>query len=896
MIGFPRQTAASASPGHVAWRTNVYFWSMFRSLKKSLLFLLFIASAPAAFSQAATVPGDVLVMLRPGASARQLANDLRMVQGIPTELRVVREVSAPMRAWLFHFNPGSVAQDAMLQAFRDHRAVQMAQNNHVIAERAVPNDPQYGQQWQHQNIQSALAWDITTGGVTAAGDTIVVAIIENADLPHPDLAANAWINHGEIPGNGVDDDGNGYVDDVRGWNPAGNDDNVYGGSHGTEVAGMIGAVGNNGSQVTGANWQVKMMPVTYASSQEADVITSYTYPLVMRRLYNATNGAKGAFVVATNASWGVNGGQPADAPLWCAIYDTLGTAGVLNCGATSNSNVNVDVVGDLPTACPSDFMISVTATNNSDMRTFSGYGATTIDVGAPGASVFTTTNNGTGTATGTSFASPLTAGVIALMYSVPCASLAALAHNDPMEAALRVRQALFAGVDQVGNLPGNTVTGGRINAFNSVQLLMDSCQACPQPYNLAASSDAIGSATLGWNALPGTFTVRYRAQGASAWTESSGITGMELQLANIDACTAYEFQISADCDTATSAFSPSFFWTSEGCCTAPLSISATAIDTVNASITWTSVLASESYSLRWREVGETDWTYLQEELTGNAVELTGLVPCSDIEVQMGSLCELTDSEWSASIVLHIPGCGQCIEGQFCVSKGTNASLEWIARVKLAGIDRTSTGDGGYANVDVTSQATELSIGATYPILLAPGYAAAAFAEYFTVWMDLDRDGQFTPGEKVFDAGSSVTTALNDSLAVPANATPGPVRMRVVMKYNSAPATGCTTFDYGETEDYCVTLINGSTSITEAPQLLHVQLHPQPADQELSISLGHTGALQLVITDVTGRTLIQKSMQGGFITVGTGQLVSGVYLYRLLDHGTVMARGSFVVAH
>ena len=224
-----------------------------------------------------------------------------------------------MRAWLFHFDTAAVDQAVMLRTFQGHPAVQLAQNNHIVMERNTPDDPQFGQQWQHQNIQSELAWDITTGGVTAAGDTIVVAIIEKADLGHPDLAANAWINRGEIPGNGIDDDGNGYVDDVRGWDPVAGNDAVYSGGHGTEVAGMIGAVGNNDSLVVGANWHVKMMPVNYQDAQEANVITAYTYPLIMRRLYNSTNGAKGAFIVATNASWGVDGGQPADAPLWRAV-------------------------------------------------------------------------------------------------------------------------------------------------------------------------------------------------------------------------------------------------------------------------------------------------------------------------------------------------------------------------------------------------------------------------------------------------------------------------------------------------------------------------------------------------------------------------------------------------
>ena len=122
--------------------------------------------------------------------------------------------------------------------------------------------------------------------------------------------------------------------------------------------------------------------------------------------------------------------------------------------------------------------------------------------------VTTTIGGGFGSASGTSFASPLTAGVLALMYSIPCPSFAALAHNSPEEAARQARLALLEGVDQVGNLPGNTVTGGRINAYNSVQLLMDSCSECPVPYNLSLNADAIGSAVFSWNALPGSYTAR----------------------------------------------------------------------------------------------------------------------------------------------------------------------------------------------------------------------------------------------------------------------------------------------------------------------------------------------------------------------------------------------------
>lgn len=849
-----------------------------------------------AHAQAPIVAGDALVMLRPHVSAHQVAEDLARVHGAPTKLHVEEEVSAPLRAWLFKFDTAALGQTAMLRALRAHPGVQLAQNNHLIAERNTPNDPQFASQWWHQNIQSELAWDITTGGVTATGDTIVVAIIEQASLTHPDLAANAWINHGEIANNGVDDDANGYVDDVRGWNPSAQNDAVYNGSHGTQVAGMIGAVGNNADMVVGANWHVKMMPVHYQNTLESNVLASYTYPLVMRRLYNSTGGLQGAFVVATNASWGVDGGQPEDAPLWCAMYDTLGTAGVLNCGSTTNNNVNVDVVGDLPTACPSDYMISVTATNSNDMRTFSGWGATTVDVGAPGENVLTTTINGsTGTTSGTSFAGPLTAGVIALMYSVPCPSLATLAHTDPTEAALRVRQALFDGVDQVGNLPGNTVTGGRINSFNSVQQLMDSCDACPAPYNLTATSDAIGSATLSWSALPGTYTLRYRQQGAGSWTTLNGLTSLSQAISGLATCQVYEFQMAADCGEGTGDFGMTYQWTSEGCCTAPITITATAADTTSGTVAWSTVLASTNYDLRYRVSGTTAWTEING-LNGNSTTLAGLTACTDYEVQMRSSCGGTVAEWSAIAPLHIPGCGQCVEGVFCPSEGDDTSYEWIALVHVNGINRSSGNDGGYAGISVTGQTTELTIGASYPVEFAPGYAFFNYQESFTLWFDLDHDGQFTTSERLFQNFTSETTPLQGTITIPATATPGKVRMRVLMKDSSHPASGCLEYSYGETEDYCVTLVDQWIGLGELPAQLPVRLFPQPADAELHLAVEAAGTVQLAVADMTGRIVLERAVYGGNAVLGTAQLGAGMYQYRLVQHGALVARGNFMVVH
>ena len=159
--------------------------------------------------------------------------------------------------------------------------------------------------------------------------------------------------------------------------------------------------------------------------------------------------------------------NPANYPIWCGFYDTLGEAGILNCGATANQQYNIDTQGDMPTGCSSPYMVSVTATNNQDVRTFSGYGATTIDLAAPGDNVYLPSGStGYNNTSGTSFASPCVAGAIALLYSAPCPDLMGQALVDPQGTADVILGHLYEGVDVVSNLVGETVTGGRLNTFN----------------------------------------------------------------------------------------------------------------------------------------------------------------------------------------------------------------------------------------------------------------------------------------------------------------------------------------------------------------------------------------------------------------------------------------------
>ncbi len=460
-----------------------------------------MTASSAGFTQA-HLPGEFIVMFHTEQDGAKWAEQ----HGLEHV-----DVLSP-RAHIHLFKAASVstpAQDwAVLRTLREDERIEAVQFNHTVQNReTLPNDPQLGQQWHHvengdHDIDSDLAWDITTGGAAADGSRIVVAVLEGggSNYNHVDLIDNHWVNDAEIPNNGVDDDENGFVDDYNGWNSGSNNDAIAAGGHGTSVSGMIGAVGDNGNGGVGVNWDVDIMQVDMGGGlTESNVIAAYNYPYEMRAIFNESDGARGAFVVATNASWGIDLANPANYPVWCAYYDDLGAQGILNCGATANAQYNIDTQGDMPTGCSSPYMVAVTATNDNDVRTFSGYGATTIDLGAPGEAVFLPSGStGYGNTSGTSFASPCVAGAIALVYSAPCPDLMGLALSNPQAAADLVRGYILDGTDEVSNLIGETVTGGRLNVYNALELALANCGPIEcSTDSIYASASCVYDASLG---------------------------------------------------------------------------------------------------------------------------------------------------------------------------------------------------------------------------------------------------------------------------------------------------------------------------------------------------------------------------------------------------------------
>lgn len=432
------------------------------------------------------IPNSVLIKFKPGTAKNASDRALAAVK------------AAPVKS--FNLVPGlthaitKMPVDKAIATLSLNPLVEYAEPDYVQRALLTPNDTYFGLQWGLHNTGQSIngvhglpdadidmpeSWDITAGG---AGCSVAV-LDTGTQWSHADLDSNIWSNPGEIAGNGIDDDGNGYVDDVRGWDFYSRDNNPDDADgHGTHTAGTIAAEGNNGTGVAGVAWNCKIMPLRFLGpdgGSTADAIAALNYAV-----------AKG--VKVSNNSWG-GGGYSS------SLYNAIANArsiGHVFVAAAGNDGVNTDSSPSYPANYDLDNIISVAAMDNNDyLAGFSNYGASTVDLGAPGADIASTYPGGYAWMSGTSMAAPHVAGVAALVYL-----------KNPEFTYAQVINRILSTTRPVGMLSGVTVTGGVLNAYMALSTVDDGGTTAPPsgtapaaPDNISAQNNRNNTATVAWS-------------------------------------------------------------------------------------------------------------------------------------------------------------------------------------------------------------------------------------------------------------------------------------------------------------------------------------------------------------------------------------------------------------
>lgn len=459
---------------------KAYRWFfLVHAMSAAAICAFFTAAVASAAPEAPYVEGEILVKYKTSVSHSRMGG-IERGAGVTT-----KEEIPGLRIKRVKINSGMTVEEC-IDRYQSVAGgdIEYAEPNYILTADLFPNDPDFGSMYNLRNVgqnsgvqgadvAASEAWDTTTGG------SVVVAVIDTGvDYSHPDLAANIWTNAGEIPDNGIDDDGNGYVDDWRGWDFCNHDNDPHDDhSHGTHCAGIIAAAGNNGIGVAGVCWTAKIMPLKFMAANGA----GSTSEAVNAILYATKMGAR-----VTSNSWGGSGYSKA---LKDAI-EAADNAGVIVVAAAGNSASDNDITAHYPSSYDCKNVIAVAATDNRDLlASFSCYGLASVDIGAPGVAIQSAVpGGGYASYSGTSMAAPHVAGAAALEWS-----------HTPGKSHHQVIADILNGAAPLSSLDGKVASGGRLNLQQMLNPEPDTT-APAQVTDLRVAQTRMAQATLSWTA------------------------------------------------------------------------------------------------------------------------------------------------------------------------------------------------------------------------------------------------------------------------------------------------------------------------------------------------------------------------------------------------------------
>jgi hypothetical protein len=350
--------------------------------------------------------------------------------------------------------------------------VDMCEYNMLLNTRTIHNDPMIDSQYYLRHIKASDSWKVSDGGKQNSTEPVIMVVIDNGfDMTHEDLKDVFYLNQNEIPNDGIDNEGNGLIDDVSGWNISTNSSKHFLRAHGTNVLGVLAATHNNKKGIAGVHPNVRIYPIS-TIEVTSETIKAYEFILHQKKLYLESAGKKGLNFGVLNHSSGKDFAFAKDHPVWCGLYDKMGELGILSIVATSNDETDVERLGDMPSTCTSPYLIVVGSTNKKDEYYTSGFGTISVDLSAPGERILTTHPEFIQPyfyTAGTSMATPMVAGAVSFLYAIPCDSFSMFQKTNPSAASLAIKEIILTSTDIRSTLTSRTVSRGRLNMLKAVE-------------------------------------------------------------------------------------------------------------------------------------------------------------------------------------------------------------------------------------------------------------------------------------------------------------------------------------------------------------------------------------------------------------------------------------------